>query len=93
MKRLYLRLFDVVPTEKNAKNNFNFEAVPNATIAFRTAMPDDVEVIPVVYITIDALRLMSHSDENYPGLIAERVMHIADFHELGNIHEVQLDCD
>lgn len=93
VKRLYLRFFDVVPAEINAKNNFNFEAVPNATIAFRSAIPDDVEVIPVVYITIEALRLMSHSNEDYAGLIAERVMHIADFHELGDIREVQLDCD
>ena len=93
VKRLYLRLFDVVPAEKNITNTFDFEVVPNATIAFRTTMPDDVEVIPVVYITIEALRLMSHSNEDYAGLIAERVMHIADFHELGYIREVQLDCD
>lgn len=93
VKRLYLRLFDVVPAEKNLTNTFDFEVVPNATIAFRTAMPDDVEIIPVVYITVDALRLMSHSNEDYAGLIAERVMHITDFHELGNISEVQLDCD
>lgn len=93
VKRLYLRLFDVVPAEKNITNTFDFEVVPNATIAFRTTMPDDVEIIPVVYITIEALRLMSHSNEDYAGLIAERVMHIADFNELGDIREVQLDCD
>ncbi len=93
VKRLYLRLFDVVPAEKNITNTFDFEVVPNATIAFRTSTPDNVEIIPVVYITIEALRLMSHSNEDYAGLIAERVMHIADFHELGDIREVQLDCD
>lgn len=93
VKRLYLRLFDVVPADKNDKSNFDFEAVPNATIAFRSPIPDDVEVVPVVYITIEALRLMNHSDEDYAGLIAERVMHIVDFHELGDVREVQLDCD
>lgn len=93
VKRLYLRFFDVVPADKSIKSNFDFEAVPNATIAFKDAVPDNVEIIPVVYITIDALRLIVHSENDYAGLIAERVLNMADFHDLGHIKEVQLDCD
>ena len=93
VKRLYLRLFDVVPADKSEKSAFDFEAVPNATIAFKNSIPENVEIIPVVYITIDALRQIVNSDKDYAGLIVERVMNIADFQDLGHISEVQLDCD
>ena len=95
IRRLYLRLFDVIPAEKNDPLNqsFGFEAIPNATIAFLETIPQNIEVVPVVYITIDALRLMQNSDNDYAGLLTERVMNMADFHDLGPIHEVQLDCD
>lgn len=93
VERLYLRFFDVVPADKSIKSDFDFEAVPNATIAFKDAVPNNVEIIPVVYITIDALRLIVHSENDYAGLIAERVLNMADFHDLGHIKEVQLDCD
>lgn len=93
VKRLYLRLFDVVPADKSEKSAFDFEAVPNATIAFKNSIPENVEIIPVVYITIDALRQIVNSDKDYAGLIVERVMNIAGFQDLGHISEVQLDCD
>lgn len=93
VKRLYLRFFDVALADKSIKSDFDFEAVPNATIAFKDAVPDNVEIIPVVYITIDALRLMIHSQNDYAGLIVERLLNMADFHDLGSIKEVQLDCD
>lgn len=80
IRRLYLRLFDVVPAEKNDPMNqsFGFEAIPNATIAFLNTIPQNIEVVPVVYITIDALRLMQNSDYDYAGLLIERVMNMAD---------------
>ena len=93
VQRLYLRFFDVVPADKSLKNEFNFEAVPNATIAFRDSLPENIEVIPVVYITIDALRLMLGSDQDYVEVITDRILNMVDFHELGAIKEVQLDCD
>ena len=54
VKRLYLRFFDVVPADKSINSDFDFEAVPNATIVFKDTVPDKVEIIPVIYITIDA---------------------------------------
>ena len=91
VKRLYLRLFDVVPTDNGSQHDF--EIVPNATIAFREEMPEGVEVVPVVYITLDALRLINSPKHDYAGEITQRVMNMADFNELGNIREIQLDCD
>lgn len=94
VKRLYLRLFDVVPDNEGVNiNGFVYDVVPNATITFTQAVPEGLEIVPVVYITIDALRKMAGREAEFAQLITERVMHIADFHELGVIHEVQLDCD
>ena len=91
VKRLYLRLFDVVPAENGAQHDF--EVVPNATITFREPMPEDVEIVPVVYITLDALRLINSPKHNYAEIITQRVLNMADFNNLGKISEVQLDCD
>lgn len=91
VKRLYLRLFDVVPADKGAQHDY--EIVPNATIAFREAKPEGVEIVPVVYITLDALRLMNRPRHDYAEEITQRVLNMADFNELGNIREIQLDCD
>lgn len=89
--RLYMRLFDVVPADKSVMGDF--EVVPNATIVFKEAVPDYVEIIPVIYITIDALRLIIGSDKDYAELLTKRILNMADFHDLGHIKEVQLDCD
>lgn len=91
IKRLYLRLFDVVPADQDPL--CDFEVVPNATIAFREPMPEGVEIVPVVYITLDALRLINSPKHNYAEIITQRILNMADFNDFGNIHEVQLDCD
>ena len=94
VKRLYLRLFDVTPDNEGVNiNGFVYDVIPNATITFSQAVPEGLEIIPVVYITVDALRKMAGREAEFAQLITERVMHIADFHELGIIKEVQLDCD
>ena len=92
VNRLYLRLFDVVATDDETQN-LQFSVTPNATIVFRDSMPENVEVVPVVYITIDALRKMQGHEDDYAKLITERVMNMADFNDLGPINEVQLDSD
>lgn len=91
VKRLYLRLFDVVPGDNNPNNDY--EIVPNATITFHDKMPEGVEIVPVVYITLDALRLINSPKHNYAEIITQRILNMADFNDLGNIKEVQLDCD
>ena len=93
ISRLYLRLFDVVPADMTRPSDYDFEAVPNATLTFREPIPEGVEIVPVVYITIDALRLINKSTNDYAGLITERILNMADFHDMGPVKEVQLDCD
>lgn len=91
VKRLYLRLFDVVPAENNPQHDF--EVVPNATISFHEPMPDGIEIVPVVYITLDALRLINSPKHNYAEIITQRILNMMDFNDLGDVREVQLDCD
>lgn len=94
VNRLYLRLFDVVDSNESFQvDGFVYDVIPNATIIFKQEIPEGLEIAPVVYITIDALRKMAGREEEFAKLITERVMHIADFNDLGAIHEVQLDCD
>lgn len=89
--RMYLRMFDVV-TEHDFLNNA-VEAVPVATTKFVTSVPEGVEIVPVVYITIDALRAMTGREEEYAGLLADRLCAMASYNKCGTIREIQLDCD
>jgi hypothetical protein len=95
VKRLYLRFFDVVPADPGSSSNYHieYEAVPSPTVSFRDTVPEGVEIVPVVYITIEALRLINSSFSDYSSLIVERILNMADFHDLGALREVQLDCD
>ena len=91
IKRLYLRMFDVA-TEPDFLNG-GWQVVPIATTQFKSAIPEGVEVVPVTYITIDALREMVNKEAHYAALIWERLLAMVSYNECGEIHEVQLDCD
>jgi hypothetical protein len=89
--RLYIRLFDIA-AEYNSVEQF-MEAVPIATTRFDAAVPCDVEVVPVTYITVEGLRQMEDYEVYYAGVIVERIMAMASYNELGDINEIQYDCD
>lgn len=81
--RLYVRYFDVVTAASG-------DAVPNATIAFRSAVPGGVEVVPVVYIMNDCLlRDLSQLPER----IVKRVLQMNETNDVAGVRELQIDCD
>ena len=82
IQRIYLRYFDVVMNGKEAK--------PNATIRVEAAVPQRVEIVPVVYIMNDCMR---RQQPQLDSLLLERILKITDTHDLGPIKEVQIDCD
>lgn len=90
VSRLYVKMFDVV-----YDSNFECKLVPIATTKFRQKSQDGVEIVPCVYITVEAMRHV------YPevlkgkvaGLIVDRVLNMVDYNELGEVKEIQLDCD
>ena len=91
VKRIYLRMFDVVPEHDFL--NGSTEVVPNATTQFISPIPDGVEIVPVTYITIEALREMAGYESAMAPLIVERMLAMCSYNECGKINELQLDCD
>lgn len=84
--RMYLRMFDVVESPE--------QPVPNASIQFGQAVPKDMDIVPSVFITVDALRgLDSTAIAKLAGKMSERVRRMCAWNGIDNWHEVQLDCD
>lgn len=91
IKRIYLRMFDVVP-EHDFLNGAT-EIVPNATTQFVSSVPNGVEIVPVTYITIEALRAMAGRESEFAPLVVERMLAMCSYNGCGKINELQLDCD
>lgn len=91
IRRIYLRMFDVA-TEHTPETGHD-EVVPIATTRFTAAIPDGVEIVPTVYITLEALRAMRGRETTYAELIVERLRAMASYNGCGAIREVQFDCD
>ena len=91
IRRIYLRMFDVV-VEQNHKTG-TAEIVPVATTKFLSKVPCDVEIVPVTYVTIEALRAMSGKECEFAPLIVDRLLAMSSYNECGEIKEVQIDCD
>lgn len=91
IKRLYLRMFDVA-TEYNHETG-GWDVVPIATTRFVSPIPDSIEIVPVTYITLDALKAMKGMESAYASLITERLLAMCSYNGCGTIRELQLDCD
>ncbi len=91
IRRLYVHMFDVAVEEGYHKNTT--EIVPIATTRFKGPVPATVEVVPVVYITIDALREMCNHEIWHAQDIVDRVLAMCSYNGCGEINEVQVDCD
>lgn len=86
--RLYIRFFDV------DLDNQSSTPIPVATIQGLDSVPAGMEVVPTVYITLEALSCYgTWNVENLANSITERVLNMISYHEIENVREVQLDCD
>ena len=83
--RMYIRFFDVVLD--------NWKIVPNATIQFTQAPLNDMEYIPTVFITNEAMLKMKGEEAKYARLITKRIHAMIMKNKIEKVHEVQLDCD
>lgn len=91
VERMYLKFFDVgVDNLYDGKGN---QPVPIATTIFKDPIRNigDAEVVPVVFITVEALRL----DDPYCQLAERIVERVDDMCWANHIayEEIQLDCD
>lgn len=81
--KLYLRFFDVVVDD-------NGKVMPNATLRFADSIPDNMEVVPTVFIVNDCMKKdvgdLSH-------LLMKRILQMCETHDVPNVKEIQIDCD
>lgn len=89
--RLYIKMFDVVVENNHVMATT--EIVPVATTKFQDPIPKDVEVVPVTYVTLNALRAMQGREREFAALIVERMLAMCSYNDCGEIYEIQLDCD
>ncbi|MEG2061620.1 MAG: hypothetical protein RRY33_07155 [Alistipes sp.] len=91
VKRLYLRFFDVALDSQWLSEELS--VMPIATTTFPQIPSPDLEVVPTVYITLDALRNINQKEVEYADRIVTRILAMATRHKITNINEVQFDCD
>jgi len=84
IKKVYCRYFDVV------MNNDATEPSPNATLTISDALPGNIEIIPTVYITEDC---MHKPYKDLAKKIVDRILQMNETNDIGNVHEIQIDCD
>lgn len=89
--RLYVRFFDVVKDMNPLTSEW--DAVPNATICFQERPDSTLEIVPTVYITLEALKRMNDSEDEYAVRIVDRVLAMVKGNRIEKVKEVQLDCD
>lgn len=87
IERIYLRLFDV---DINKEMNWSSESiVPIATTQIEQPLPQQIEVVPSIYITNEAMRQYT---PDVATKIVERVKAMMEYHKT-EWHELQIDCD
>ena len=99
IERLYVRYFDVV---KDAEG----EIMPNATLHFNnleedgnrnkngSLIPEDIEIIPVVYIVNSCQKTLPKEGlENLADKILFRILQMNEANDIENVKEIQIDCD
>lgn len=87
VKRIYMRFFDV---SENYEDNYG--PVPDATIIFEDTIPNGIEIVPTVYITLDAICGMNDREDVYAEKILKRVKKMCQKNGI-KFNELQLDCD
>lgn len=82
IRKVYCRYFDVVMTDSMP--------MPNATIAFASEVPANLQLVPTVFITEDC---MHRRHDSLAEKIVSRILQINETHDIGNVSEIQIDCD
>lgn len=83
ISRMYIRYFDVV-TDAGGR------AVPNATLKFATGVPQDIDVVPTVFVLPECLR---QDRLKLAALIVRRIVQMNETNDVHNVREIQIDCD
>lgn len=96
IERIYIHYFDIVLHDG--------VVVPDATVLFRTTPDAAMEVVPTIYITIEAMRAIDAQAkaagdggdgvlDDYATRIVKRVNAMNRHNHIAGVKEVQIDCD
>lgn len=97
VKRMYVRLFDV-DLDTSPMDDFA-DPIPVGTTTFKGKAPEGMEVVPCVFITTRVLKFFGGPSlpmEGIPSLASKiytRTKNMMDYNDLGQLSEIQLDCD
>lgn len=84
--QIYIRYFDVY-----IRDNPVATPVPEATIRFKDPVPENIEVIPTVFMDNDLFRYCKMND--YVRQLVNRIITMSETNNIRDVREVQLDCD
>ncbi len=88
ISRIYVRYFDVVKNEESGA------AIPNATILFRTPVPEGIGIVPVVFIVNDCMKNCTQEDcRLLVEKIFRRIGQMNAANDIKGVKEIQIDCD
>lgn len=101
VRRIYLRMFDIVANQGAMPPEE--PVVPNATVTFpfvgsvydweSRPVLNEMQYVPTVFITVDALRAMGADVALWAEKIVERLCNMVSYNFIPNVEEFQLDCD
>jgi len=81
--KMYVRYFDVILDDDG-------QLTPNATITFKEPTPKGIEIIPTIFIVNECVK---HGIDTIAPLLMKRVLQMNETHDIGNVREIQIDCD
>ena len=94
ISRIYVRMFDVAL--QNSPDD-SLTIIPIATTRFEDSIPENIEIVPTVYITYEALSHLKGKDREYIESYAQRILTRIDamvsYNEIQGVQELQFDCD
>lgn len=87
--RAYIRFFDVVADKSPVAVD---PIIPDATLQVKDSFPVS-QIVPTVYITVEALERMSGHENEWAKRIVDRVRNMCSYNDFGRLSELQFDCD
>ena len=81
--KVYCRYFDVMLNDDK-------QPMPNATIAFAEKVPQELELVPTVFITENC---MHQHHEGLARKLVERIVQMNETNDVAGVQEIQIDCD
>ncbi len=84
--KLYCRYFDVVMGDSTTAPG----PIPNATITFSDTLPEDIQLVPTVYIMEDCMHQRHDSLAHH---LVNRILQMNETNDIKPVSEIQIDCD